>query len=656
MAQPDLAKVLDAMRRAGMDTSQCKGIIYAPELFDNLLKNVQTSKAMDAFPTLEKAFSTLLTTHGTQGLMPTGGPTLTEDTYHFVPPQVPVDKLPDDFDFKALGNEFFKLRRDAEAVKAYTEGLARNPSPELRLLLRLNRAQVHLRLENFASAYHDSSFVLKELDKGVTGPSQARLKATLRLARAFEGMRHLTLALEHFAKVVELDAGSKEGAEGKKRIERKLRETNEGEYDWRELEKQAKTNMRLDVGDFVGPVKLVKMEGRGGGRGLVATRSIEAGELLIVDKAIVVGEPNPASDPSKAFLFGGQAAWQLSMYQSAQRLASLIKEDPSLEPFVYSLHSKVQPATYDLAFESLDHRQLPQEDDSVQLDKIRLESICSTNGFQRCGESLDRANSALDAGSGLHLRMSLLNHNCVPNTVIQGLRDVKLIRARVPIKEGEEVCLRYIGPMHSRRPYILAGHFPDGCKCAYCLDEALDSPAQVKQRKALLGSDTELGKQVRQFSTLADRTPDFVLCFLDHIARVERTYSAQRVFRLDLIEVYRAMSDMCLYSKVPVMHLAIKYRLASLEAAGLVVDDEQDRIRIVAIPFEDEDSAVSSLLKVASYLARLEGEGKNARRWTLAAFDMSKALYSDDWDRFVERHQADVQKLGLNGLLEECRV
>ncbi|BGP34114.1 hypothetical protein JCM10296v2_005929 [Rhodotorula toruloides] len=559
MAQPDLAKVLDAMRRAGMDTSLRKGIVYAPELSDSLLKDTPMSKAMEAFPTLAKAFSTLLTTHGTQGLMPSGGPRLTEDTCHFMPPQVPFDKLPDDFDFKALGNDFFTLRQVAEAVKAYIEGLARDPSPELRL--------------------HDSSFVLKQLDEGVAGPSQARLKATLRLARAFEGMRHLTLALEHFAKVIELDAGSKEGAEGKKRIERKMRETNKGEYDWRELEKQAKTNLRLDVGNFVGTVKLVKMEGRGGGRGVVATRDIEAGELLIVDKAIVVGETNDASDPSKAFLFGGQAAWQLDV----------------------------------------------PEDDSVQLDKLRLEAICSTNGFQRCGESLERASSALDAGSGVHLRMSLINHNCVPNTVIQGLSDVKIARARVPIKEGEEVCLRYIGPLHNRRPYILAGHFRDGCKCAYCLDEALDSPAQVEQRKALLGNGTELGKQ--DLSSPA------------HLP----------------IEVDRAMSDMCLYSKVPVMHLAIKYRLASLEAAGLVVNDEQDRIRIVAIPFEYEDGAVSSLLKVASYLARLEGEGKNARKWALAAFDMSKALYSDDWDRFIERRQADVQKLGLNGLLEECR-
>ncbi|EGU11575.1 Proteophosphoglycan ppg4 [Rhodotorula toruloides ATCC 204091] len=656
MAQPDLAKVLDAIRRAGMDTSQCRGIIYDPELFNNLLKDVQISKAVNAFPTLEKAFSTLLATHGMQGLMPTGGPTLSEDAYHFMPPQVPVDKLPDDFDFKGLGNELFTLRRDAEAVKAYTEGLARNPSVELRLVLRLNRAQVHLRLENFASAYHDSSFVLKELDEGVPGPSQARLKATLRLARAFKGMRHLALALEHFAKVIELDAGSKEGAEGKKRIERKLRETNEGEYDWRELEKQAKTSMRLDVGDFVGPVKLVKLEGRGGGRGLVATRDIQAGELLIVDKAIVVGEPNDASDPSKAFLFGGQAAWQLSMYQSAQRLASLLKEDPSLAPFVYSLHSRVQPATYDLAFESLDHRQLPQEDDSVQLDKLRLESICSTNGFQRCGESLERASSALDAGSGLHLRMSLLNHDCVPNTVIQGLRDVKIARARIHIKEGEEVCLRYIGPIHSRRPCILAGHFPDGCKCAYCLDEALDSPAQVEQRKALLGNDTELGKHLRQLNTLKDLSPDFVLRFIDHIARVERTYSDKRVFRLDLIEVYRAMSDLCAYSTVPAMHLAIKYRLASLEVAGLLVrEDDEDGIRIAEIPFEDEDGAVPSFLKVASYFTSLDDEKNNARKWAITAFEMSKTLYSDDWDRFVERHHADVQKLGLDGLLEECR-
>ncbi|GEM10480.1 TPR and SET domain containing protein [Rhodotorula toruloides] len=183
MAQPDPAKVLDAMRRAGMDTSMCTGIIYEPRLY---LQDVG-AKAMKAVPTIAKAFTT-----------------------------VPVDKLPDDFDFKALDNDLFGLRRDAEALKAYTEGLARKPSPEVRLLLRLHRAEVHLRLENFASAYRDSSFILEQLEGGVAGPSQARLKATLRLARAFEGMRHLNVAFESFCKVIELEVGSKEGVESRR--------------------------------------------------------------------------------------------------------------------------------------------------------------------------------------------------------------------------------------------------------------------------------------------------------------------------------------------------------------------------------------------------------------------------------------------------------
>ncbi|BGP34113.1 hypothetical protein JCM10296v2_005928 [Rhodotorula toruloides] len=232
-------------------------------------------------------------------------------------PGFTIDELPDDFDFCALGNRYFQQGDLEIVVKIYDGGLSRGVAPEVRLLLRHNRSQAHLRLANFASTYHDSSFVLKQLDEGVVGPPHAKLKATVRLARAFEVMRHLTLALEQYKKALDLNAAANEAADGLERVERKIRESETGDYDWRKLEKIAETETRLDVGDFIGPIKRANMEGRGRGRGVVATRDIEAGELLLVDNAIAVGDQHDASDPTRFFRFGGNRAWQLSLYQLA---------------------------------------------------------------------------------------------------------------------------------------------------------------------------------------------------------------------------------------------------------------------------------------------------------------------------------------------------
>ncbi|BGP26525.1 hypothetical protein JCM10295v2_005478 [Rhodotorula toruloides] len=106
------------------------------------------------------------------------------------------------------------------------------------------------------------------LNEGVAGPPQARLKANVRLARALEGMRHLDLALEQYANVIELDAGGREGVEGKKRVDRKFCERDTGKY-----------------------TGVIEMRERGGGRGIIATRDIEAGKVILVEKALCLGEP-----------------------------------------------------------------------------------------------------------------------------------------------------------------------------------------------------------------------------------------------------------------------------------------------------------------------------------------------------------------------------
>lgn len=172
-------------------------------------------------------------------------------------------------DFKAVGNRYFSDKKDLLAVKAYSDGLDATDDASKRLVLFLNRSQAHLRLGHFASALRDTSAVLGLLDSEVPGPPLAEVKATLRGARALEGMRQLTRAREAFARVLELDSTSADAQSGLQRVDKMLHQSRTGEYDWRELHKVA-ARQQLAVGDYVGPVKAVVIDGRGGGRGVVA--------------------------------------------------------------------------------------------------------------------------------------------------------------------------------------------------------------------------------------------------------------------------------------------------------------------------------------------------------------------------------------------------
>jgi len=190
---------------------------------------------------------------------------------------------PPSFDFKAHGNALLVDRKFLLGVKAYSDGLAASPSDEQKLLLHLKRAQAHLLLRNFGAAYRDASAVLVLFDNDVNSPPQTKAKATLRQARALEGLRKLDLALQAYNDLLQIDPDKIEGKDGKKRVEKMLRESKTGEYDWRALEKDkiAKPGPGLNVGDFVGPIRVVEMSERGGGRGIIASRDIAAGELLL---------------------------------------------------------------------------------------------------------------------------------------------------------------------------------------------------------------------------------------------------------------------------------------------------------------------------------------------------------------------------------------
>jgi hypothetical protein len=198
----------------------------------------------------------------------------------FPSPAVP---LPPSFDYKAQGNALFKQKKHLLAVKAYFDGLAASPSDEQKLLLLLNRSQAHLLLGNFGAAYHDSTAVLSLLDSDVSSPPLTEAKAYLRQARALEGLRKLDLALIAFEKVAKLDPSGSGGKDGKRRIETKIRQSKKGDYDRSAFEKGkvAKEGHSFDIGDFTGPIQVVELAERGGGRGVVATRTIEAGELLL---------------------------------------------------------------------------------------------------------------------------------------------------------------------------------------------------------------------------------------------------------------------------------------------------------------------------------------------------------------------------------------
>jgi hypothetical protein len=73
------------------------------------------------------------------------------------------------------------------------------------------------------------------------------------------------------------------------RCKQRIREQSSGIYEWATLFKEWQMKYkrdslpvpRLDIADYIGPVEVRVIVERGGGRGVVATRDIKCGELLV---------------------------------------------------------------------------------------------------------------------------------------------------------------------------------------------------------------------------------------------------------------------------------------------------------------------------------------------------------------------------------------
>lgn len=172
-------------------------------------------------------------------------------------------------ELKALGTAYFKQKLLIPAARIWSLGIRRDPTYAE---LRLNRAQAYISLEWYRAALDDALHALESLST-----SNLATKAAYRAARAEYGLSRYHAALGRF-QVIEDDAAR----EWETKCHRRIQETEDGEYRWIDMFQEGQALVpRLDVASYTGPIKVELVAGRGGGRGVFASRDIQTGELLV---------------------------------------------------------------------------------------------------------------------------------------------------------------------------------------------------------------------------------------------------------------------------------------------------------------------------------------------------------------------------------------
>lgn len=266
--------------------------------------------------------------------------------------------------------------------------------------------------------------------------------------------------------------------------------------------------------------------------------------------------------------------------------------------------------------------------------------------------------STLDGASGLFLTASLFNHSDAANVTWTTHRDYTVLRARAGVKKGSELFVRYY-PLEvdsTERANVIKTHFENGCECDYCEDDRRDGPLNVAKRRELM--DKRWPPLKKAFSALGPKSKMEELDALKvkvafFVRDLEKTYRPDHgPVKPDLALPYHNLAELHVPSRSSFHKDANPFSLKSLVVSGAEFDIIEERIKVLAVPYNG-DNSVAMILNMAWRLttAGTDEATDEAERWVSAAAQTARILHGDSPKRFAERYARTIEGYGLEWMV-----
>jgi tetratricopeptide (TPR) repeat protein len=392
---------------------------------------------------------------------------------------------------KDSGNEAFSQGAWQRAIDCYTDALAVvGSADDLRRSLHRNRAGALLRLGRYELCIEDANDSLLPGDNLPGAAKEKNAKAIYRAGKAWYELGDFVQAHRNFKKALRLDPTNKVLQVDLARAQQRLVEVESGEYDFLAMFKSA-TNQHtlLDHASFLKNTR-VSPASDGHGRGLFATKNLNPGDVVFVEKAFLAIHSD-ADGPDIAPLFNVHAN-QLSVGSHAALFRGLVDKlqwNPKLAAGYLNL---CDGGNFD------QHAKVPVIDKEVVLDTFQVQAIAQRNGFEcprvssldnKERQKLGPGNDRIEGSMGVWLRASYVNHSCLPNIKRAFIGDMMIVRAVRKIRIGDELLMSYTDPrdpfeLEKRRQYLQQVYGFE-CRCLLCVAEGQVPKSTVAERTRL---------------------------------------------------------------------------------------------------------------------------------------------------------------------------
>ncbi|EFR04965.1 hypothetical protein MGYG_07968 [Nannizzia gypsea CBS 118893] len=386
---------------------------------------------------------------------------------------------------KEEGNAALGKKEYWRAHACYSEGLkltANDEDSTLRQDIYRNRSYVNLLLQRFDEAISDAS---TSLTHG-TEEEQKTLdaKAYSRAGTAAYSLGDYEAAKSFFEQQEKLQPDDRLVKINLKRIKMRVQEKESGIYDLRKVANSlTKLQGRADVTSYHGFTEI--KESPGAGRGLFATRDIEANEPVMFEKAFcIVWSHDPEAMTCLTIDVRDNATIRVFPSGLHKAVVQKLANNPSQVERVLSLYGE---------YEGLGNK-LRESDGRPVLDTFQLHDIVQRNAFGP-GQQTEHEDVS-NASTGLWVRAAYINHSCVPNVKKEFIGDLMIIRATRRILAGEELTHCYDGTSdYSTRIATIERTWGFKCQCKLCAAEEADGK-EIRQKRANL--EKEVGNFMKK--------------------------------------------------------------------------------------------------------------------------------------------------------------
>jgi tetratricopeptide (TPR) repeat protein len=384
---------------------------------------------------------------------------------------------------KAKGNAMYKTECYHQALRFYLNALGIEP---LSSAIHLNISATLRQLERYQEAYDHASkaFDLDKTDKALYHKGLSSYK-----------MRDWSTALGCYGKIKEIELVNDEINACRQRLD----EASTGLFNWDQIYHQTTNNqnLNLDVADFLGPVKVVDIVDKG--KGMVVTRDIDAGELLLVYKAFSLSNIDN----------GGGVSQRGTLASLVTNTITALKNRPTMAKDVYSLYAGSSDRNVNLP--------------NGIVDTDRIGQICTYNRFSR---------EDLELSEGLWIMPAYINHSCDYNTKVTFFGDIFCLRSTRPIKADEELTVQYMDTTTSlsRRSHIF-DFYNFVCNCRLCDMDRSDK--NYSYREKLINDKLE--------DTLSESS---LVLLENFINQVKSTFEDRTEMRYQLIPLLNSLAYM----------------------------------------------------------------------------------------------------------------